>query len=523
MMKSFFLEKRVFLLTWTAGVLLLLQVMNLHSYVASAVDHQAVVAATDDDASWNIAKTVQTRWWKDNGWALYGPFYFRVNHSIQYFWERTANPAEVGPTEAWERTAHHSILTVSLLSVCGLSLLIAAALFEAWWTRFLFAIAMNAAFLSNPQRAEFLLRAHPDHLFALVMAGAFFLTALMFFRPGEAIWRKLSASLWGVSVAVKMTTALCAPGFLLLFVPPFRRKENWLNGLRYLGVMFLGYFLVGFPQTIVLGRPIRDLAIQGGLSTPATWDSVTHRLDVYWAQFWGPALVILLAVLILGPRRSWPALGRAWWRLAAFATLPFLILLRNKILVPSDHYTIPFEAMLILLLAFAATKMKWSLGAGREWLRAGAFFAAAMAIWGSTPQALQTALVKNLNCRDQAREAYTEILKLYDAGEKIWVDPYVPYFFAGEKSRIDLSWDKTWKDWDSTGWTVNAMSAQYRDRYITGDEPDAYSQKEHPNWRDLREFYSAFKDGDTAKSPSGKTFKRIYKNTCGQEIWRQQR
>src|SRR5262245_58170473 len=112
------------LLAWITGFILLLQVFNLHSYVVHTVDHQAIVTVNDDDAGWNIAKAIKTRWWKDNGWVLYGPAYFRLNHSIHYFWGRTADPRHEGSHAEWERAAHHAILTVSLLSIVGVALVI---------------------------------------------------------------------------------------------------------------------------------------------------------------------------------------------------------------------------------------------------------------------------------------------------------------------------------------------------------------------------------------------------------------
>ncbi len=520
-LREFVRERRIWFLTWATGLVLLLQVFNFHSYVAQAVEHQAVVAATDDDASWNIEKTVKTRWWKDNGWVLYGPLYFRLNHSIQYLWQRTANPAPVGESEAWERTAHHSILTVSLLSLTALSLLIATALLRDWWTRFLFAFALNAAFVSNPNRAEFLVRAHPDHLLALFTVSSFFLTVLMFMEP-KAIWRRLSACMWGFTVAVKMTVVICTPGFVLLFIPPFK-KENWKNGLKYLGIMVLTYFLIGFPQTIVLDRPYRDLRMMNNITHRATLETLTHFFEVIWSQMWGPIAVIALACVFLGGKRIWPKLERhVWIRLTLFVIFPLLMLMKNKMLVPSDHYPIPFVGMIILLVAFAATKIPAICVDRHNWVRAAAFFAISLAIWGSTPETLQAALVKNLGCRTESRETYQTIIKFYEAGEKIWVDPYVPYFGRAEKSRLALSWEKTWKEQDREHFTVIGISDGYRKRYVASEIPDSYTTTEHPNWREVQEFYREFLNGDKATSPSGEVFKRVYANSCGHEVWKKE-
>src|SRR5689334_21900824 len=109
-LKTFLKDHAEVLMTWVVGLFLVLQVLNLHSYVVQAVDHHAMVAINDDDAAWNLAKTVKTRWWKDNGWALYGPGCFRLNHTIHYFWQRFAERRPGLAHENWEMTAHHAIL-----------------------------------------------------------------------------------------------------------------------------------------------------------------------------------------------------------------------------------------------------------------------------------------------------------------------------------------------------------------------------------------------------------------------------
>lgn len=518
-MRKFLKERQVLLLTWFTGLVLLLQVLNLHSYVVRGVDHQAIVAANDDDAAWNIAKTVKTRWWKDNGWVLYGPFYFRINHSIQYLWGRTADPARVSDHEIWEGTAHHAVMTTSLLALVGVSLLVGSAFLPLWWMRFLFAFGLNSAFLSNPSWAEMVTRAHPDHLFAFVLVAALWLTAMMFARPSEDVWRRFSACVWGFSVSVKMTLTLCAPGFLLLFVPPWRERQRWLAGVRYLGWMLLGYFLIGFPQTIVLDRPFRDLAMMNGLNVAPTAVSVRHWFELYFQQLWGPLLVLFLAALCFSRREAWN-LRDGWWRLTAFAGLPFLILLTRNMLQPWDHYPIPFIAMLLLVLGFWLTRLRFSF---ERWqcVRAGGFFAVVLAVWGSTPGTMQIELEKRLHCREEARVVYQQLLKFYDSGERVWVDPYVPYLTTADKQRMEMSWEKTWSGFASGQWTVLALNTAFRHKFSDGDEPSKYTQADNPAWKEIREFYLAFQNDQSAQTPAG-VFKRVYVNSCGHEIWRKE-
>lgn len=519
-LKKFVRENQILLLTWVTGLLLTIQVINMHTYVALNVEHQSVIAARDDDASWNVAKAVKTRWWKDNGWVLYGPAYFRLAHTMQYFWGRTAAPAIDRPNEVWERTAHHAIMTISLLSLVGTALLIATVLVGLWWQRFLLAMGFLSVFLSVDSWTEFLLRAHPDHLFTLVVIAALALTLKMFQRPTEKIWFLLSAILWGVSVSVKMTLSVAAPGFFLLFIPPFS-KENFRRGLKYLGVMLAAYFLIGFPQSIVLGRVYRSLAEIGGLSTSPNWDSLAVWFAAYGEQLWRPAVILILAWICFDLRKN--TLHKiSYLRVKAFVLLPFLVLLSKNMLVPSAHYVIPFAGMLVFFLAFNFGHLPQPWVGKYPLLRASAFLALILIIFGSTPQKLQAQLQVRMSCGDEARQVYKEVVKLYDAGENIWVDPYVPYITKVPKDRVDMTWDKNWEGYAKNNWTVFALQKGFRAKY-TGAEVSEYTQKDTPGWRGSREFYLALGEGDSMTTPQGHTFKRIYQDQCGHELWQRQK
>ncbi len=510
------------LLAWISGFILVLQVMNLHSYVVQTVDHQAMVSVNDDDAAWNVAKTIKTRWWKDNGWALYGPGYFRLNHSVHYLWGRTADPRNEGANENWERTAHHAVMTTALLSVVGIALLIACHLLVPWWQRFLFAFGFIGAFTSVPAYSEFILRAHPDMLFAFLTVAALAFTIRMFIQPQEKLWFLLSACLWGFSIAAKLTTALCAPGFLLLFVPPFNRN-NFKRGLKYLGVMLLAYFIIGFPQTIVLNRPVKMILEIGGLSTPVTWASVNSWIKLF-AQQGLPFFGLMWLACIDFTTRKWTLPKGARWRIWAFVALPFLILLTKNMMVPAAHYTVAFISMLCLAMAmFWRPPLAQYFTRKDEYpiLRGILFFALVLAAFGSTPKVMQAELNKRVECRPEARDLYSRVKDLYIQGRNIWVDPYIPTITDAPNSRVEVSWEKTWSGYARGNWTVLALSREFMGKYI-GADIDDYTKTDTKGWAGMREFYLAFANGDEAKTPEGHIFKRVYQNSCKQELWLRQ-
>jgi hypothetical protein len=513
--RQFLQSHRILLFNSFAGLCLLLQIQNLQSFVVQGADHVAIVAVNDDDASWNIVKTVKTRWWKDNGWALYGPFYMRLNHSLQYFWERTGHPGTDSAGENWERTAHLAIMTLSLLSLFGVGLLVSAFLLEPWWARFVATMAFSSAFLSDPVWSRFVLRAHPDHLFSMFAVAGLWLTFLMFEQPAEGAWRKLSATIWGFSMSVKMTLTVCTPGFFFLFIPPMR-NENFKAGLRYLGWMFAAYLLIGFPQTIKFDRPFRDLAELSSVGTSPTAESIRHWFWLYATQGWRPLLVLALAGCLL-PRRRRNVASSTNARLGIFVFLPFLFLLSKNMLVPWDHYPMAFISMLLFYLAILISQLPEFRRF--EWPRAAVFVVLFFVLLGTTPAVIQNELGQRLTCRSQARDTYARVAKLYSAGEHVWVDPYVPFVTTGEKGRMDVEWVKTFESLTSGGWTVLALNAKFREPIIREPEPSEYVRHAIDKWREVREFYKAFDAGTDVTVPGGRKFHREYRDSCGLEVW----
>lgn len=519
-LKEFLRQNQILLMTWLTGIILVLQVMNLHTYVVQGTDHLSVVASNDDDAGTVLAKTVKTRWWKDNGWVLYGPAFFRLNHTVHYFWQRTAVPHEEDSLETWQRTAHHAVLTLSLLSIVAAALIIACHLLTLWWQRFLCTFGLVAAFTSIPTFAEFVLRAHPDMMFVLVCVAATALTVRMLMHPAEKLWFWLSAVLWGISVSVKMTISLCVPGFVLLFVPPFT-KANFKRGFRYLGIMLLAYFLVGFPQTIVLDRPFKSIAKMNSISVPPTLASVTHWLELYFHHLWPVLFVVALAALDFD-RRRWEAKRAVLWRVWAFALTPFVLLLGKNLLVIADHYTVGFVGIMALTVAMFFPFPRLFKKDEYSFLRGALFFSVILALFGSTPEAMQVALDKRLVCREPTREFHARVGELYKQGLNIWVDPYTPFVTYAPKDRVEVSWEKTWSGYARGNWQVMAFNRNFVSNFVAPGGPSDYTKADIPAWPAVREFYMPFAQGEEAKTPEGHVFKKVYQNSCGHEIWLKQ-
>jgi hypothetical protein len=496
------------------GLLLISQFGNFVSFLALNVDHQSVISARDDDSGWGIIKAVRTRWWKDNGWAHYGPGYFRPAHSLQYYLGSTASLANERDHEVWERTAHFSILLISLMSVYAFMLLISSLLTESWAARFSLTALFVALGLSNLTWAEFLLRAHPDHLFALVCALAFWATARWQQKPEDQKFFVGSALLWGLATSVKLSVVLLSPALLLLFFPSFQR-DNFKTCGKYIGYIFLGYFLIGFPQTIVLDRPVKFLLSQSQYSVAPDSSSMIEWLYSFVGQSWKILVAILtLTIFMPGPSKFLRLSKLSWLRLTILVAFPLVVMFFQKTLVSTLHYAIPFVVMLFMLVAFSWARVR------RFEFRGAVFLPLIVMVTtvGTTPTAMTTNLHMLLECRQENRAMYEHMVKWGEEGKKIWVDPYVPYDTRLSRSQQDVSWSKSWREWNEKRFDIIVLNRKFMERFIGSGGVTDYAKVDVPEYEIVREFYLSFK-GDAIVGPDGSAFRKTVSNKCGQEVW----
>lgn len=501
------------------GLLLLFQFANLVTFVSLNMGSQAVIAARDDDSGAGIAKAVKTRWWKDNGWAHYGPAYFRAAHTLHYFLYRTAGPAGEREHENWERTAHFSIMVISLFSVFMVCGIVSSLLTASWPHRLALTSMFTALALSDVTWAHLVLKAHPDHLFGLFSCLAFLVTVKWLERREDRLLFVGSAMLWGIVGATKLSLALSGPGFLFLFFPPFR-KERLKEGGKYLWYMFLGYFLIGFPQSIVLDRPVRFMLTQNKLSVSPDWGSVRAWLDIFWAQSWKLVLAALLVTLFMPPAKRLYRLSReTWWRLFALFFCPIVVLLPRKILVPWEHYAIPVVGTGLVLLALAYARVKRLRLSSSLWTVTIPFVVMFGTV-GATPTSMNNDLHADLVCRNEDSAFYEKMVELGTKDGRFWLDPYVPYDTTLQDGKQQVGWFKTWDEAKEKGVTGFAFNTEYEKRYTTPDSPSLYTKTENSHWQATKEFYESFAGKEEVTSPYGVHFKKVYTDTCEHEIWK---
>lgn len=504
---------------WIAiGIAILLlagQLCKGISYLVQNSDHFAIISASDDDAGWAIRKTMRTRWWNDNGWAHYGPVYFRLNHTLQYWLAPAGLESPTEQQEKSESAAHFSIMLLSLFSVYLLSLLLVSLLLKDWTLRIISTGLLAAAFLRNPVYSELVLRAHPDHLFALLctIAGLFTLKFLSDIDAKNNFFR--AGIFWGLATATKLSTALMAPGFFALFFPPFRQRSV-RKFLLFVGVMFVTYLAIGFPQSFVFDRPIRFLLQQNRFSVAPDFESVESWLNLFWTQLWLPTFVIV--GLGLSMRETQLKITHsAAVRMGVFVFISFCLMISRKILSPYAYYTFPLNGLFLLVLVSLIPRLV-SVRIKTGWAAM-----ALIAVWWwagqGMGQSFQGNLEKLTSCRGAAQSAYAKVNELIGEGEKVWSDPYFPIPTRELGKSVEMDWAKSWETMGSGDFGALALNRTFFQRYLPMD-PSDYVKKDVKEWKEAGEFYRSFDGLDHAVSPSGRVLNRIFSDSCGFEIWR---
>lgn len=526
-MKRFFAEWNTWFPSKTAtlivfGFILIAQFGYITFYSAGNVGHRSEVGAVDDDGGWNIQKTTITRWYKDNGWSLYGPMYFRINHTLNKLFPTLKNRPGLTPGEAEEMSASLAISITSAVSLFAIAFLLAFILLESWAERLALTVVLSAAILSNELWAEFVIRAHPDLLFAAFAAWAGYFTWRMLHNDFDRVDYRGSAVLWGLATAVKLSIGLFLPGLIFFVLKPFS-KPAVKRAAFYALWMFGAYFVIGFPQTVTLDRPVRHVLAQNKFSSPADWPTYVKWFELFADQLWRPALVILVIALFAARRRFSFKPKPLLWMWIFFAVSTFMLVSR-KISSPADHYTFPFSAIFWVLLAVTVLPLS-SLFADR--LRKGPEFVRAALIllvfwpltWGYIPESFSAALAKHQRCRPEAREAHEILRKKVEDGHFVFVDPYVPYPTEHKDKKLINEWGLTFENLHRRDFDVIALNRNFDSAFTREPEPTDYTKNDVPDWQPKREFYKVFSGKDEALDQQGRLWKRTYSNECGVDIY----
>lgn len=497
-----------FLITLAAGVLCL-QAAQLIYYASMAADSRAVIAGLDNDGSNAIDVAGRSQWFRDNGFAGYGPVYFRLANTAASILPPLTAPGELSAAEGRTKTLHFSLLLVSALSLVGLGFYLATLTTESLGFRCLFASILTVSFLQTESAREILLRAHPDYLLALMTALAVGLSVRFWKDPSDLHRFRISAWAWGLAMAIKLSLVVFMP-FVILPVLFYRRSLK--AAFIYVGHMLLAYFLLGFPQNLNLPRTFRFLRDQTLAIDPATWSSVKDWLELYAAQAWAPVLIFVLALYTFKKMRTLPK-DQLIFSLA-LGLGPFLLMCLQKVLVPHGHYVLPVVASQLVLIsqtAFGSRLLSLRTRIGVVALILGLF------IWQSAQtMPLAPTLDRLLQCRPEARAVFAQLMKRQRSGHNIFVDPYVPSLDHTE--RVKSSWYASKPYVAENNFDVLVLKHSFDMGYL--DEANTRYLLTYT--KDLvppRAFYSLFRETDHFEDAEIGDFRKTYSDACGWEIW----
>ena len=498
---------------WTAGALglFLMQNAEVTYFIAQNADSRAVIRAFDDDAGNAIDVVGRSTWVTDNGFASYGPVYFRLASTLGAWLAPLSDPGALPPADAVTRADHFVLMLTSLVAVALFALFLASFLGDELWFTLILATLLEWTLLKSSTWQYLILKAHPDQTLGLIVALATSFTWRTWRDPEDLNLRRVSAWAWGVALSTKASIIFFTPFVGLAFLWT-QTRERVPRALRYVGHVALAYFVIGFPQNFNLPRLYRFLKYQSGYSKPATVESVTE-----WFTLWTDQLIYPLAALLI-----LLALKRGWRRPARKETIcalvlafaPFVLLLPQKILPPHAHYPIPIiAAQLTLLLALFTGDRPWS-PRGRAAVAAGILVL--LYVVRLVPPGFGALLTKELESRPEARAVFQKIVEQTERGLKVYIDPYVPS--SRKMNNVTVNW-RTTKEIIAEGrFDRMVLNRPYFSRYFAADKQD-YVEVYNADVTNTRAFYALFKDQPTrVKDPVIGTWHREAQN--GQwEIW----
>ncbi len=495
------------------------QFIQLTYWVAQVADSQPIQSAVDNDAGNAINVAARSRWYNDNHYAPYGPLYFRLANTLAAVLTPMSEPGGLVAVDAQGKAVSFALLAISECALFGLALVLSLALTGSFtWMTVLIAPLFVWALLFSGTWQNILLQAHPDYLLSLFAAAAAASTHRLWLAPEDRNLFRITAWLWGLAIAVKMSAALFLP-FLLgsLLYPNFR--AGWRRIPAFVGHMAVAYFAVGFPQSLNVPVTILFLLYQSQYSTLPSWTSVTEWLTVWRDQGLVPFSVTaaLLGAILWNSRRG-PARAQVLVKSVILGLGPLTLLFLQAILSanPHDYYVMPVLAAQLALLIQNVKMLRHPTIS--DWTGAAVitlsliFFSA----FGLVPAGMNATLTERLKCRPEARAMYVQVMHYSEKGLNIFADPYVPT--PPKSNRIRSSWQANKNYIMENRFQILALRANYYERFFN-TEMDAYVNIDVPDPGASRDFYALFRNADFVHDGQLGSWQRVYRDACTGEIW----
>lgn len=501
--------------------------------IHESVGTQAVVGAIDNDAGIAIQTAKRTHLYNNNDFTAYGPTYYRAVRILHSFAPLGVFSSEAPSDESTEKSHHFYLMLVSALSLYGLAFLIATVLFDKWFLKLFATAAIAGTLMYDLIWAEMILRAHPDHILAFGCGLAALLTYFSYVDSKSDSKLKIAASAWGLVASIKATVVMFAPMFLALLAGlDFKNLSGQLRSqiVRRLTLILssaaLTYFLIGFPQSLDIGRTISFLLEQSRNVTRADLESLRSWIQLFSEQMQYPVMMVCLLALLLPVRRD---LVTSWSRTFLFfgiCLLPTALLLNKKVLSGYSWYPFPFIAVILIALGILLTRWKVWVSDLRFFkfqqskVYAVAIFVALPMLISPFPSSIKAATLRQKDCRAEASIVEEKLNKLAEGGKSILADPYIPYARRFHDKQVWMAWEMRPSLIDEKNISVIAIKSGYYRLYLPADEGGAPAAIFHiEDWDSTRNFYRMFYKKNETLDHKGRRWIKFYEDVCTFELW----
>jgi hypothetical protein len=505
-------------------ILCLTQFSQISALLHSHSDNQGMTLAGSDDAGTAIAVAVKTKWWNDNSWRPYGPLYYRFVHTIA----KVVNIPDIkdyDSDELNEYNHHYILLLISLISIYVIAFLLASLITKDSILKGVYTLLITSSLLASKHFATLLFTAHPDFLFCAFMLYGFICLFHQINNPDEKKYYYLSAIIWGLAASTKMSIILFLPSTLFIFhKAPIKKYVQ--NLVHFYGLMLLTYFLIGIPQNFIFWKTLKFLNYMRAYSKPIDMPFFLGWLNLIYDQFHIAVIFVSgLCLLPLKGDKKYDFKKSLTYLLMCF--IPLVLLVSRKMTHAYSLYPIPFGIVLlsaiIIFIKALISKLNFEVN-NKTWIITLVFALVCLIgkfTIGFVPKSIAKEYLGLRGCIEERANSYKIITNHLKKGEKVLIDPYMPYL-ASRGNLVSRSY---------TGKTLSEITSEikligfssYGGRFTSKNGPSeyvkTYVREYNADMEKIKEYYNLFKDKEMIVGPQGRTWKKIYSDNCSQELW----
>lgn len=473
---------------------------------------KGVLYATDNDSGRAIQTSQLSQWYKSNHFAPYGNLYFRIAHTLAELSPELSNPSWT-KEENEDIRNHFALALTSLLSLAVFSIFLAYLILrDVVWSLLLGNVLFHIGIIDQTW-TYFIFRAHPDHLLMLFIGFAIYFTLCFSFTFSRRDFI-LAGLTWGVATATKTVTILFIPSFLFLFLSFGINKENFKQGINFIGYMLLAYLVIGFPQNFGFYKHLNFLIHESKASRTGNWSSILQFSTLIFDQTKYLVLAFIPIHLLFGKQER--ILN---WRILSFASISLLILFSRRMVMPQTHHPMPFVAMILILFIFTL-KLIPPFKIRYPKLILFVISLASLFLLNNFPQAVADQKSFQLKCREEVVSLLRIIKEIQKDGvSRLLKEPYFP--FDSSNSITKQIWAIQIKDLDEQNAYLFGTRRDFGEQFLKDYTYDSNIDSE--KWAKNREFYQKVLKNSQFKTPEGRLFTKIHEDKCGFILFQVQR